>query len=284
MRDISFGQYYPADSIIHRLDPRVKLVISLLFMVGVFFIVSYTAFAIGFIMLFIIIAISKVPLRTAIKSVKAILFLLLFTSILNLLFYQEGEVICQWWKIKITWGGVHFSIKLTLRMSLLVIGTSMLTFTTTPTQLTDGIESLLKPLTYIKVPVHDIALVMSIALRFIPVLLEETDKIVMAQKARGAQLDTGGLFKKIRAAVPILIPLFVSTFRKADELAEALDARCYKASPKRIKMKVLKFGFKDAVALILMIAVFVLILLDAYLISGGIGIDKFILEFIRTIK
>ncbi|MEG2274732.1 MAG: energy-coupling factor transporter transmembrane component T [Clostridia bacterium] len=282
MKDFTFGQYYPSGSIIHRLDARAKLVISLLYMIAVFFIKSYSVFAMSFVFLLSIILISKVPLRTVLKSVKAIFFLLLFTSLLNILFYHEGTVIWSWWVIKITWGGVHFAIKLTLRMSLLVMGMSLLTFTTTPTELTDGIESLLKPLTLIKVPTHDIALVMSIALRFIPGLIEETDKIMMAQKARGAELDTGGLIKKIKAMLPVIIPLFVSSFRKADELADALDARCYKASPHRQKMKVLKFGWRDAIALVVVLAVFVLILLDAYLVGGDIGIDKYVVALLRS--
>lgn len=281
MKDFSFGQFYPANSIIHRLDARAKLVIALLYMVAVFFIASYTAFAAMLIVLLSVIFMSKVPLRVVLKSIKAIFYLLIFTSILNLLFYHEGAIIWQWWIIKLTWGGVDFAIKLILRMSLLIMGTSLLTFTTTPTALTDGLESLLKPLSYIKVPTHDIALVMSIALRFIPGLIEETGKIMMAQKARGAEIDTGGLIKKTKAMLPIIIPLFVSAFRKADELADALDARCYKASAHRQKMKVLKFRFSDALAIFIIVALFVLIMLEKYLIPGGMGLDKFFLQLIR---
>ena len=184
----------------------------------------------------------------------------------------------SWWIIEITLGGIDFAIKMALRISLLVMGTSLLSFTTTPVELTDAIESLLHPLTYIKVPVHDIALIMSIALRFIPGLMDETDKIMMAQKARGAEIDTGGLVKKIKAMLPVLIPLFVSAIRRADELADALDARCYNASNHRTKMKVLKFGVKDAVATLIVLVFATLILLDKYLLGG---LDGYIVEFVK---
>lgn len=282
MRDVTFGQYYPTDSVIHRLDPRAKMIFTILYIVAIFFIVSFTAYVATFVFLFAVCLISKVPLKTLIKSVRGMLFILIFTSLINLLFYDEGTVLWSWWKIKITSGGITFSIKMFLRLSLLIMGTSLLTFTTKPMELSDGIESLLKPLKYLKVPVHDIALIMSIALRLIPNLLEETDKITMAQKARGADFENGGLIKKVKAMIPVLIPLFVGAFRKADELADALDSRCYKASPKRTKLKQLKFSYLDLIGAIVILAVVTLILLDKYLV-GGIGVDKYVIDLFNLI-
>lgn len=283
MKDVTFGQYYPAESVIHRLDARAKIIFSLLYMIGIFFVASYTMYLAVFIFLVSVVALAKIPLKLLFKSVKAILFILFFTAIINVLFYKQGNVLVEWWIIRITDEGINFAIKMMLRLSLLVMGTSILTFTTTPTALTDAIESLLKPLTYIKVPVHDLAIIMSIALRFIPGLIEETDKIMMAQKARGANLDTGNFVQKIKAMLPVLIPLFVSAFRRADELADALDSRCYNASPNRTKMKVLKYEWRDLVALIIVVALFVAILLDKYLIGGEgifVGIDRLIAQLI----
>lgn len=284
MKDVTFGQYYPAESVIHRLDARAKIIFSLLYMIGIFFVVSYTMYLAVFIFLVSVVALAKIPLKLLFKSVKAILFILFFTAIINVLFYKQGNVLVEWWKIRITDEGINFAVKMVLRLSLLVMGTSLLTFTTTPTALTDAIESLLKPLTYIKVPVHDLAIIMSIALRFIPGLIEETDKIMMAQKARGANLDTGNFVQKIKAMLPVLIPLFVSAFRRADELADALDSRCYNASPNRTKMKVLKYEWRDLVGLLIVVALFVAILLDKYLVGGEgifVGIDRLIVQWIR---
>ena len=284
MKDVTFGQYYPAESVIHRLDARAKIIFSLLYMIGIFFVVSYTMYLAVFIFLVSVVALAKIPLKLMFKSVKAILFILFFTAIINVLFYKQGNVLVEWWKIRITDEGINFAIKMVLRLSLLVMGTSLLTFTTTPTALTDAIESLLKPLTYIKVPVHDLAIIMSIALRFIPGLIEETDKIMMAQKARGANLDTGNFVQKIKAMLPVLIPLFVSAFRRADELADALDSRCYNASPNRTKMKVLKYEWRDLAGLLIVVALFVAILLDKYLVGGEgifVGIDRLIAQWIR---
>ncbi len=284
MKDVTFGQYYPAESVIHRLDARAKIIFSLLYMIGIFFVVSYTMYLAVFIFLVSVVALAKIPLKLLFKSVKAILFILFFTAIINVLFYKQGNVLVEWWKIRITDEGINFAVKMVLRLSLLVMGTSLLTFTTTPTALTDAIESLLKPLTYIKVPVHDLAIIMSIALRFIPGLIEETDKIMMAQKARGANLDTGNFVQKIKAMLPVLIPLFVSAFRRADELADALDSRCYNASPNRTKMKVLKYEWRDLVGLLIVVALFVAILLDKYLVGGEgifVGIDRLIAQWIR---
>jgi energy-coupling factor transport system permease protein len=246
--DISFGQYYPSESFVHKLDPRTKLIISILYIVAIFLCKTYIAFFVCFIFLLISITVSRIPLLSILKSVKAILIILIITVIINLFFYKEGEVLVSWWKISITNEGLNFASFMAMRLIFLVVGTSLVSLTTTPMNLTDGMESLMKPLNYIKFPVHDVAIIMSIALRFIPTLMDEINKIIMAQKARGACFDTGGLVKRAKALLPILIPLFVSTFKIADELALALDARCYNATPNRTKMKVLTFSYRDVIA------------------------------------
>ena len=275
----AFGQYYPTDSLIHKMDPRCKILLTIAYMVAIFLVKSYLGYLVTAILLFSTIAISKVPLRVVLRSIRAVIFLLMFTLIINLLFYKQGTVIASWWKITITWQGIDYAIKMLFRLTMLVMGASMLTFTTTATELTDGLESLLYPLKFIKVPVHDIAIIMSIALRFIPTLVEETQKIMNAQKARGAELDTGSFFKRVRAMLPILIPLFVSAFRRADELADALDARCYNASKKKTKMKVLKFTLKDYLAMVIVALFIAAICVDAYAF-GGAYVDMYIYNLI----
>ncbi|MBD5085914.1 MAG: energy-coupling factor transporter transmembrane protein EcfT [Clostridiales bacterium] len=268
MRDISFGQYYPVNSVIHNIDARIKILVTLLFMVTVFFIVSYTAFAFMFFLLTVSILISQVPYKTVLKSIKGILVLLIFTALLNIFFTSSGNALITTKLLVITDQGINFAIKMALRFTLLVLGSSLLTLTTTPTELTDALEYLLKPLKLIKIPVHDLAIIMSIALRFIPGLVEETDKIMMAQKARGANLDSGNLFKKIKAMLPVLIPLFVSAFRRADELADALDARCYNASPTRTKLKVFKVKAGDIFVFVGFAIVMTAIMLDKYYVGS----------------
>lgn len=287
MRDVAFGQYYPTNSPIHKLDPRAKLIFGLLYMIFIFFTNSYTALFAVFCFVAITIAIAKIPVRAVLKSIKVVLFLLTFTGLLNLFMYEGGNVLAEWWIFKITDKGIDFTIKLSLRLTFLIVGTSLLSFTTSPMELTDGIESLLKPLKYIKVPVHDIALTMSIALRFIPTLMDETDKIIMAQKARGAAFDTGKLTDKVKAMVPVMIPLFVSAFRRADELADALDARCYNATPNRTKMKKLTFTYRDFIAFLVLACVITFIMVDKYYFgafSGDFiasGADYFIYNFFK---
>lgn len=287
MRDMAFGQYYPTNSPIHKLDPRAKLIFSLLFMILIFFAKSYTAFFYVIIFLSAVTIIAKIPLKIVLKSLKLVLFLLIFTGLINLFLYNEGRVLAHWWVFTITDRGIDFTIKLALRLSLLIIGTSMLALTTTPMELTDAIESLLKPLKYIKVPVHDIAITMSIALRFIPTLMEETDKIIAAQKARGAAFDTGKVHERVKSMIPILIPLFVSSFRRADELADALDARCYNATKNRTKMKKLTFTYRDLVAFFVISVLIVLIMLDCYLTKSPaesifFGTDYYIVNLLKS--
>ncbi|MBO4554737.1 MAG: energy-coupling factor transporter transmembrane protein EcfT [Clostridia bacterium] len=276
-RDISFGQYYPANSLVHKLDARVKLLLTLLFIVVIFFIKSYFGFMLTAFVLIVIILFARVPILSVLKSVRGILFIIIFTSLLNLFFIKQGEVLVSWKIFTITKVGVHTTIKMVLRLVLLISGASLLSLTTTPVQLADGVESLMSPLKLIKIPVRDIAMIMSIALRFIPTLFEETNKIIAAQKARGASFDTGGFLARAKAMMPVLIPLFVNSFRRADELAFAMDARCYNATDHRTKMKKAKFGLGDAVAMLFMMSYATVVLLDRYYFAGvGITIDAWI--------
>ena len=248
MRDVSFGQYYPSNSVVHRLDARAKLLLTVAFIVMVFLVDNLLAYIPVVVFILLVTLVSRVPVIKVLKSIKAIIFIVVLMSIINLFANAEGEVYWSWWRLSITSGGVLTAINLALRLIFLVMGSSLLTYTTTPMELTDGMESLMYPLKLIKVPTHDIAIIMSIALRFIPILMEEVDKIMMAQKARGACFDRGGVFKRAKALLPVLIPLFVSAFRRADELALALDARCYNATPNRTKYKQAKLGWGDLVA------------------------------------
>ncbi len=271
-KDIAFGQYYPTNSPIHKLDAKVKLLLTLLFIIAIFFVKSYFGFMLTTVILIGIILLARLPMMSVLKSIKGVLFIVLLTAILNLLLIKDGEVLAQWEIFTITKNGVHTTIKMVLRLVLLISGASLLSLTTTPVQLADGVEGLMSPLKLIKVPVRDIAMIMSIALRFIPTLFDETNKIVSAQKARGASFDTGNVFARIKAMLPVLIPLMVSSFRRADELAFAMDARCYNATDKRTKMKKSTFTLGDAIAILLMCSYFVVILLERYYFPQ-IGID-----------
>ena len=268
-RDVAFGQYYPTGSVVHRMDPRMKLLLTIMFVVAIFFVNTYFGFMLTAAVLILIILIAKLPMLSVLKSVRAIIFIVIFAAVINLFMIRNGEVLWSWKALQITDQGVHTTIKMTLRLVLLISGASLLTLTTTPVEIADGTESLIKPLALIKVPVHDIAMIMSIALRFIPTLFEETQKIISAQKARGASFDTGGLIERAKALLPVLIPLFVNSFRRADELAFAMDARCYNATEKRTKMKVMRLGAADFVAFFLIAAYFVAVLLDRYYFGGA---------------
>ena len=255
-RDVAFGQYYPGNSFLHKMDARVKMVLSLVYLICIFFIQSFFGFGVIFVLLALIVAVSKVPVRSVLKSIKPILILLIFTTLLNLFFNLEGETLVQWWIFRITTGGLIFSAKMILRLVLLVMGMSMLTLTTTPVDLTAAIESLLKPLNVVHFPVHELAFIMSIALRLIPSIMEETDRIIRAQKARGADFESGNIFKRAKAFIPILIPMFIGAFKRAEELAVAMDARCYKGAKGRTKMKILKCGWRDAVGAVVLVLFF----------------------------
>ena len=259
LRDITLGQYYPADSIIHKLDPRTKLFATLLFIISVFSFDGIVGFIVMTAFLFGVIALSKVPLSFMLRGLKAIMILLVIAGLFNL-FLTPGQVLWSIWKIHITREGLRNAVLMTIRMVYLIMGSSVMTLTTTPNQLTDGLEKALKPLQKINVPVHEIAMMMSIALRFIPILIEETDKIMKAQMARGADFETGGLVKKAKNMVPLLVALFVSAFRRANDLALAMEARCYVGGEGRTKMMPLVYHKVDRLAYVVVIAYFVLLM------------------------
>ncbi len=248
IREITIGQYYPADSILHRLDPRVKIVCTLLFLISLFVQSSFLGYAIATVFLAAVIRLSKVPLKFIVRGLKAIAILLLFTVVMNLFLTKGGNVLVNVWIFQITEQGLRTSVFMAVRLIYLIMGSSLMTFTTTPNALTDGLESLLHPLNRLKVPVHEVAMMMSIALRFIPILLEETDKIMKAQTARGADLESGNLIQRTKAMVPILVPLFVSAFRRANDLAMAMESRCYCGGEGRTKMKPLIYRGRDYLA------------------------------------
>ena len=256
-RDVTFGQYYMAESFVHRMDARVKLVLCLLFMVGIFFVTSFAVFGAITLFLLVVIALSRVPVGSILKSVKGIFVLLLFTAVLNLFFTKRGTLLWSWWILEIYDEGIKFAAKMLLRLMLLVVGSNILTLTTTPVDLTHAIESLLSPLKVLRFPVRDLALIMSLTLSFIPGLIEETDRIIRAQKARGADFDTGNIIKRAKAFIPILIPLLVGGFRRADELANAMNSRCYEGSDKRTQLNKMHLGWRDAVGAFVTVSVFV---------------------------
>lgn len=247
IRDITIGQYYPVNSVLHRLDPRVKLVSTMIYIVSLFVFDSALGYTVAGLFLAGSIILSKVPFKFMVKGLKPIVMILLITLFFNLVF-TPGEVLWSFWMIQITREGVELAAKMGIRLIFLIIGASIMTLTTTPNQLTDGLERLLRPLNKIHVPVHDIAMMMSIALRFIPILLEETDKIMKAQMARGADFETGGLIKKVKNMVPLLVPLFISAFRRANDLAMAMEARCYHGGDGRTQMKPLHYKRRDYMA------------------------------------
>lgn len=248
LRDITIGQYFPGHSALHKLDPRVKIVLVMAYIVLLFFVQSYIGFAVSIVFLGICYAVARIPLKMILKSLKPIVPILIFTGILNMLFVNTGEPFFHWGIISISWDGINMALTMAIRVICLIAASSLLTYTTSPIALTDAIERLLKPLKVFKFPVHELAMMMSIALRFIPTLVEETDKIMSAQKARGADLESGGLVQRAKALVPILIPLFISAFRRAEELALAMECRCYHGGEGRTRMKQLHMGKADAVA------------------------------------
>lgn len=253
IKDITIGQYYPANSIVHRLDPRVKLAGTFLFIISLFIFKSFYGYIAVALFFACIIKLSQVPFTFIVKGMKAVVVLLIFMMFFNL-FFTPGDPVLRLSFIKITDKGIITALFMGIRLTFLILGSSMMTFTTTPNQLTDGLEKIMRPLNRIKVPVHEIAMMMSIALRFIPILLEETDKIMKAQMARGADFESGGILKRAKSLIPLLVPLFVSAFRRANDLAMAMEARCYRGGDGRTKMKPLRYSAIDSVAyLILML-------------------------------
>ena len=247
LKDITLGQYFPGDTVVHRLDPRTKLLMVIVYIVALFLAKWVISYAVMLAFLVTAVALSRIRPRALFKGLKPLLFIIIFTAIINV-FYTKGDVLVQFWIFKITKSGLENAIFMVLRISLLVAGTFMLTYTTSPIALTDGLESLLSPLKKLHAPVHELSMMMSIALRFIPTLIEETDKIMSAQKARGADFESGNLLSRAKAMVPILVPLFISAFRRADELATAMECRCYHGGEGRTKLSELHYQTRDWVA------------------------------------
>ena len=261
LRDITIGQHFPGNSLVHRFDPRLKLVLTVAYIVLLFAASNPLGLTLSILFLGVMYKVAKIPVKMIGKSLKPILPIVLFTAVLNLFFVSgEGDPLVHFWFLSIYAEGVRYAVLMAVRVMALIAGTSLLTYTTSPIVLTDAIEQLLKPLGKLHFPVHELAMMMSIALRFIPTLIEETDKIMNAQKARGAQLDTGKMTDRVKALVPVLIPLFISAFRRADELAMAMECRCYRGSTGRTRLKVLRCEKQDYIDLAVCIACFAVIL------------------------
>ncbi|NLL45422.1 MAG: energy-coupling factor transporter transmembrane protein EcfT [Clostridiales bacterium] len=248
LKDITLGQFFPGDTLLHRLDPRTKLILTFVYIVALFVAKSYISYAVMLLFLIMSVVISKVKPKALFRGLKPIMVIIIITALLNL-FYTDGNTLVEFWIFKITDAGIKSAVFMALRISMLIMGTFLLTYTTSPIDLTDGLEKLLNPLKKIKVPVHELAMMMSIALRFIPTLIEETDKIMSAQKARGADFETGNILQRAKAMLPLLVPLFVSAFRRADELAVAMEARCYHGGVGRTRMKQLRMKRRDLLGL-----------------------------------
>ena len=261
LRDITIGQHFPGNSLVHRFDPRLKLVLTVAYIVLLFAASNPLGLTLSILFLGVMYKVAKIPVKMIGKSLKPILPIVLFTAVLNLFFVSgEGDPLVHFWFLTIYAEGVRYAVLMAVRVMALIAGTSLLTYTTSPIVLTDAIEQLLKPLGKLHFPVHELAMMMSIALRFIPTLIEETDKIMNAQKARGAQLDTGKMMDRVKALVPVLIPLFISAFRRADELAMAMECRCYRGGTGRTRLKVLRCEKQDYIDLAVCIACFAVIL------------------------
>ena len=261
LRDITIGQHFPGDSLVHKFDPRMKLVLTIVYIILLFAASNPLGLTLSLVFLVAMYGVAKIPFKLITKSLKPILPIILFTAVLNLFFVSgEGEPLVHFWVLNIYAEGLRYAILMAVRVMALIAGTSLLTYTTSPIVLTDAIEQLLKPLGRLHFPVHELAMMMSIALRFIPTLIEETDKIMSAQRARGADFESGGLIQRARALIPLLVPLFISAFRRADELAVAMECRCYHGGEGRTKLHVLKYESRDYIALALGAAVLALIL------------------------
>ena len=248
LKDITLGQYFPGDSVVHKLDPRTKLLMVVMYIIALFTATGFVGYGVMIAVTAGFIALSKVPPKSMFRGLKSVILIIALTAVLNI-FYTEGTVLVQVWKLKITYEGIIRAVFMVLRIVMLICGTFLLTYTTAPVALTDGMEMLLNPLKKLKVPVHEMSMMMSMALRFIPTLIEETDKIMSAQKARGADFETGSLIDRAKALLPILVPLFVSAFRRADELAVAMESRCYNGGAGRTRMKQLRYAGRDYLAL-----------------------------------
>jgi|LSQX01.2.fsa_nt_gb energy-coupling factor transport system permease protein len=264
IKDITIGQYFPGNSLLHQADARTKIILTFIFTITVLLISSYTAFFIFAAFTLLAIRFSQIPIRYTLKGLKPIMYIIIFSAVINI-FTTEGTVLFEYGFIKFTYEGIDTSAKIALRLSLLIISTSVLTLTTTPISLTDGLEKLLNPLKRLHVPVHEFAMMMTIALRFIPTLMEETDKIIKAQTSRGADFDSGNLIQRAKSFIPVLIPLFISAFRRADELALAMEARCYRGGKGRTRMKQLKLTGVDLKLLSIVMLFEILLLYIQYI-------------------
>lgn len=262
LKDITLGQYFPGQSVIHRLDPRTKLTMLVVYIVALFLAEGWVSYGLVFIFLAVVIRLSTIPLKSILRGMKPLVMILIFTGVLNLFFTQDGEVLVKFWVLTVTSGGLSRALMMMARILMLISGTFLLTYTTSPIALTDGLEALMNPLKKVGVPVHELSMMMCIALRFIPTLIEETDKIMSAQKARGADFESGSLTDRAKALIPILVPLFISAFRRADELATAMECRCYQGGEGRTKMKQLHYHREDFLSYcagaVLLVAVIVL--------------------------
>ena len=245
LKDITLGQYFPGQSVIHRLDPRTKLTMLVVYIVALFLAEGWVSYGLVFVFLAVVIRLSTIPLKSILRGMKPLVMILIFTGVLNLFFTQDGEVLVKFWVLTVTSGGLSRALMMMARILMLISGTFLLTYTTSPIALTDGLEALMNPLKKVGVPVHELSMMMCIALRFIPTLIEETDKIMSAQKARGADFESGSLTDRAKALIPILVPLFISAFRRADELATAMECRCYQGGEGRTKMKQLHYHRED---------------------------------------
>lgn len=272
IRDITLGQYYPANSKIHRLDPRVKVVCTILYLISLFVVNNLLGYLLAALFLAAIIRISKVPVKFIVKGLKPVMILLLITVGFNLFLTTGDRLLIQVWIFKVYDAGLRIAIFMAIRLVLLIMGSTIMTLTTTPNQLTDGLEKLMSPLNKLHVHVHEIAMMMSIALRFIPILLEETDKIMKAQTARGADLESGNLIQKVKAMIPILVPLFVSAFRRANDLAMAMESRCYRGGDGRTRMKPLKYEGRDYAAYGIMIVYLIAAVIIGRIVVFHVGI------------
>lgn len=250
LKDITLGQYFPGNSPVHRLDPRTKLIAVTLYIVALFLATSFVTYAVMFLLLAVSIRLSKVPLNSILRGLKPVLFLAIFTAVLNLFYTPGTHILFEVWVFRVTLEGVLNAFFMVVRIMMLISGTFLLTYTTSPILLTDGLESLMNPLKKVKVPVHELSMMMSIALRFIPTLIEETDKIMSAQRARGADFENGNLIQRAKALIPILVPLFISSFRRADELAIAMECRCYHGGEGRTRLRQLQYQSSDYITII----------------------------------
>ncbi|MCD7774496.1 MAG: energy-coupling factor transporter transmembrane protein EcfT [Clostridiales bacterium] len=270
IKDITIGQYFPGNSFVHKLDPRAKLIITFAAIIEIFVCKNFLSLAVIVLFTAVAVIVSRISLKVMLKGLKMIYFLIVLMSALQIFYNEDGDILVEWWKIKITTGGVYTAIFMAVRIITLIFISSLLTYTTSPTALTDGIERILSPLKFIKVPVDTLAMMMSIALRFIPTLIDEIDKIMSAQKARGADLETGGIVKRAKALIPIFIPLFVNSFRRAYELAFAMECRCYNGGNHRTRMKQMKLSWRDWVMFVIL----------AVMLAGIILLNHFFGEII----